>query len=162
MDYEKSGIATLLGAVALVALGGCATTTAGSRDASVAFLPQPCAPNCKLTVHLPADGKRPTLPPEQMTLVLEGGKPVDIEIPAEITDAGVDNREIFLIFERPAFKERDVAGRPGRPLYVVNLRSINSFDTMPAGSCPPCGCKYTIVDFKNPAREPLDPWIILH
>lgn len=161
MGYQKRVVATLLGAVALVVLGGCATPKAGGREASVQSLLQPCAPNCKLTIELPADGGRPTLPPEQLTLVLDGGQPVDIEIPDEKTVPGIDNTQIYLIFERPAFRERGTQGRPGRPLFVVNLRQINNLDTMPASSCPPCGCKYTIVDFKNPAREPLDPWIIL-
>lgn len=163
MDYAKRNNAKLLVAAALVALGGCATT-AGSLgtpgETIVAAGGWKCAPNCRLDIELPPEFGRPTLPRRQTALAIEGGKNVTIEAPP------ANDGKFMLIFEHAAFAKLTPPGQepndPDDVLYVIELNAgRNEFRALPAGSCPPAGCKYTIVDTKNKNRPPLDPWIIL-
>lgn len=159
MDYANFKDARLLLIAALVILVGCVQQAGGVRsegETFVALAGWKCAPNCRLDITLPNDKKeRPKLPREQTTLALEGDKEIEIEGPS------ANHGKFTLIFEYAALAKWTQQG-PGDALYVIELHAgPNRFWALPAGSCPPAGCKYTIVDRSDPTRPPLDPWIIL-
>lgn len=139
-------LAALFGTLALAGCAIPASEGKGGRDGPGIAA---CTADCRLDVVLPPQSRRPELPPGQQRLRVRGN-----------SDITIHNRgagEVLLVFDMAAFADVD-----GKPLFTVKLaQGRNSFRTRPAGSCPPSGCKYTIVDLNNPNRPPLDPWIII-
>lgn len=138
----------------LVLLGGCQVHDAADI----------CRSDCRLTVTLPEDIKRPPAA-SQERLELAGG----VELEIRLVGGTANNRATVLRFDRPGQSEQ--AGTPfvdrnGRPVYRVVLnagsRRLRTRPWEDQACRPPEGCKYDIVNTGNPDRPAKDPWIILH
>jgi hypothetical protein len=161
MEYKKYRHAGLFVAAALVALGGCATPIAKTDGKPT---PTRCEGECTLEITLPSGRQPPQLPRDQTILQIKGGTNIDLRVP------GASSQKIVLIFEQPAFVERNQCSGPIPPnptnpptegQYVIELKTRTCLTTLDKSACPKDGCKYTIVDFRDKKRQPLDPWIIL-
>lgn len=117
---------------------------------------QRCPPDCDIDISVPADRGPPRLgnPAQQRTHVKPGEKI------SFTTPRGVGAPRLLLVFEQDSpFVDKD-----GNALYVIELpRGARGLAVRKdeAVCAPPNGCKYTVIDRREPTRKPLDPWIII-
>ena len=119
----------------------------------------PCRQDCEVEIIVASQGP-PGIPPGQERFRVEGSQTITFHL----KDPGA-NRRVVLVFEDPAFVDRQ-----GNLLYSIPLRpGRQTFTTRPAPACAPSpdenepgGCKYTVVDLGDQTREVLDPWIIIY
>ena len=162
MDYTRHSNSKLFVVAALIVLGGCAASPRTNGEPPV-FVATRCAGTCQLDIDFQA-GKPPQLPHDQMKLKIKGGTNFDFSVP------GASSRKITLIFDQPAFVERQTCkgsipnpapNPPTQGQYVIELKTRTCLTALGTNACPADGCKYTIVDRTDKMRKPLDPWIIL-
>ena len=168
MEYRKSGYAKLLGAAALVALGGCAAQPEGLDQVRVCPVPVDCdQDNCGIQITVPRGNAPPKVGTsnqiqESLRLRADRRAGIDFTITHE---PGSPPGQVYIIFEQSPFLVRNSATNEYEDLWVIHLPSARRLDvvTKPAEACPaPCGCKYTVVNVGRATQEPLDPWIILY
>lgn len=133
--------------VAPLVLAACVPAQNGGK-------PRACTQDCRIDIKLPAEpGRPPEVEPASVRFHVRAGSDVNFEV-----DSPGEAARTVLVFAERAF-----ADSRGNEVYVLDLRpgQGNRYKALP-GVCPaPNGCKYTIVNYGRPEREPLDPWIII-
>lgn len=112
--------------------------------------PERCPPKCELAIQLPGNiGSRPTI--SSNTVIAGPGGTIGFRPSAKV----------LIIFneDTPFIDDR------GNPVYHFDARGrgtrrMRVRDDV-EGLCAPPGCKYMVVDIRNPNRPPLDPYIII-
>ena len=117
-------------------------------------MPRACTQDCRIDIKLPAEpGRPPEVEPAKVRFHVRAGSDVNFEV-----DSPGEAARTLLVFTERAF-----ADSQGNEVYVVNVRpgQGNRYKALADACPPPDGCKYMIVNYGRPEREPLDPWIII-
>jgi hypothetical protein len=143
--FQDLAIPLLLGAPLLV--GGCV-------PAQVAPTAVDCPPDCRLVVTLPEDPRAPPQISKEEFHVRAGAS-----VKFELDDRGPRGQGATVLkFPEPAFVNHkdDLVHTIVLP---VRGRTYRARAECPQGRCR---LKYDVINHGNGAREPLDPWIIIH